>query len=291
MDKNIKAHLALLGAAVIYGANYNIAKGVMPEYILPFGFIVIRVIGGALLFWLLHSLTVKEKVVRWQDYLHLAACAGFGVATNQMLFFKGLSMTSPINASVIMTSTPIIVLLVSSVLIRERITIKKFIGIGLGLIGALWLIGGEGLTFNSETVIGDLTVFANAAAYSIYLVIVKPLMARYHPYTITKWIFLFGTVYVLPFGLGEFQQIEWSTMPTLIIMGVLYVVIGTTFLAYLLNAVALKHVQPSIVSFYIYFQPLIATLIAIIIGSEVLSLQKVLSAILVFIGVFLVSKK
>lgn len=288
-SKTLTAHLALLGANIIYGANYSIAKSVMPEYVKPFGFIVLRGIGAVLLFWLFHALVMKEKVER-KDIPKLILCAVFGIAINQLMFFKGLSITTPINAAIIMTSTPVLVLLTASLMLKERITRSKIIGIISGITGALLIIlVGKDFTFGSETMPGDLMVFINASSYGVYLVMVKPLMKKYHPLTVIKWVFLFGFFMVLPFGYKQALEIEWATMPAHALWGVAFVVICLTFLAYLFNSFALRTVSPSTVSIYIYSQPIFATTIAIALGNDSLTTLTVIAAILIFGGVYLVS--
>ena len=290
MPKQLIAHAALLGANLIYGANYSIAKEVMPDYIQPFGFILLRCLGAISLFWI-SGLFVKEKLAV-KDMPKLALAALFGIAINQLMFFKGLSYTNPINAAVIMTSTPILVLIIASIVIKERITKTKMLGIFLGLIGTLLiLLMGKKLSFSSNTFIGDLMVFVNASSYGVYLVLISPFMKKYHPITVIKWIFLFGLFMVIPFGYSEFTQIQWHTFPTHIIWAVLFVVIGLSFFAYLFNTLALKYVSPSVVSTYIYLQPLLAAAFAIAWGKDSLDWIKIVSAFLICTGVYLVSKK
>ena len=290
MSKQLIAHLALIGSQLIYGANYTIAKEVMPNYIQPFGFIVLRCLGAVTLFWLV-GLFVKEKVDK-KDLPKLALCALFGIAINQLFFFKGLNYTNPINAAVIMTSTPILVLIMAAFLIKERITSTKALGIGVGLIGTLMiLLIGKELSFSSDTFKGDLMVWVNASSYGVYLVLVSPFMRKYHPLTVIKWIFLFGLIQVLPFGFTEFTQIEWSTFPPNIIWATVFVVVGLSFFAYLFNTLALKYVSPSVVSTYIYLQPVIASVFAIALGKDDLDMIKIVSAVLICTGVYLVSKK
>ena len=263
----------------------------MPNYVGALGFIVVRVIGAGILFWLL-GLVIKEKVDS-KDLLRLAFSALFGVGINMMLFFKGLSFTTPINASIIMVSNPIIVLIIASVIIKEKITRRKLIGIAIGSIGAISLIAyGKEVDITGENVkLGNLMVLGNAASYAVYLVIVKPLMQKYHPITISKWIFLFGLFMVTPFGYSEFMEISWSEMPLDMLFRVAYVVLFTSFFAYLLNIFALKSINASTVSFYIYLQPIIATGASIYFGKETLMLHEVLSASIIFLGVYLVSSK
>jgi len=268
-----------------------IAKDVMPNYIGAFGFIVVRVVGANILFWLL-GLLVKEKVAK-EDFPRLILSAVFGVGINMMMFFKGLSLTTPINASIIMVSNPIIVLLIAAIVLKEKITRRKLIGIIIGAVGAISLIAyGKEVSLTGENVkLGNLMVLANAASYALYLVIVKPLMQKYHPITIAKWVFFFGFFIVLPFGYTEFMEISWTTMPTDMLLRVGYVIIFTSVLAYLLNIYALKTISASTVSFYIYLQPLIATAASIYLGRETIMMHEILSAATIFIGVYLINTK
>ncbi|HHL52473.1 MAG TPA: DMT family transporter [Flammeovirgaceae bacterium] len=289
MPARYKIHSALLLVGLIYGANYTIAKVVMPAYVGPFGVILIRVVTGSLLYWLFARLAGPEPIRYKRDYLRLAGLAVFGVALNQLMFFKGLSMTSPISAAVIMTSSPITVLVVSYFLLHEKITARKVAGILLGATGAILLIGIDGYDFSNTTFLGNLFILINATSYSLYLVLVKPLMMRYRPFTIIKWVFLFGTVYVLPFGIGEFSQVNWSAMPAHAWYALAYVVVATTFIAYLLNVWSLQYVNPTLVGYYIYLQPLFATLVAVVFRGDALTVQEALYAALIFAGVYLVS--
>ena len=290
-NKQLAAHLALFGANLIYGINYSVAKDVMEQYVPPFGFILSRVIGATLLFWLAHSLFFSEKVEK-KDLPKLFLLGLFGVAVNQLLFFKGLNLTTPINASIIMTSNPILVLIAANFLLKEQLTLSKIGGILLGLTGALMLLFVKAdFSFGSQTWKGDLMVFLNAASYGIYLVMIKPMMQKYKPITVIKWVFLFGLVIVFPFGIKEFTSIPFDTFTTNIWLEFLFVIVATTFLAYLLNIYALKRVTPSVVSTYIYLQPLLAGVFAIVLGQDKIDAVKVLSTILIFSGVYLVSKR
>lgn len=287
-----KAHIALLAVAIIYGVNYSIAKDVMlGGYVKPSGFILIRAMGATALFWILASLLHREKLER-KDFLRVAVSGVFGVAANQLFFFNGLDMTTPIAASVIMTINPIMVLVLSAIAARVPLTLPKIIGIALGMSGALFLITRGGQIhhlFTSEGALGNLFILLNALSYAAYLVIVKPLMGRYKSLTIIKWVFLFGMLYIIPFGYTQLLQVEWSPMPGFIYGEIAFVVICTTFLAYLLNIYALKIVSSTTVSFYIYLQPLIATLAALAFGQDELSMLLIGSAALIFSGVYMVS--
>ena len=263
----------------------------MPDFIQPFGFIFCRISGALLLFWLFAQFTEREKVTP-KDLGLLAICGAFGVAANQLMFFYGLNLTSPINASIILTCNPILVLVISAIVIKERITSRKIVGIGLGLTGALGLILFKGTSaLSSDGFVGDLFVFLNATSYAVYLVLVKPLMQKYKPMTVIKWVFFFGFIYVIPFGFSEFQGINWSEFTTNIWWAFIFVVLGTTFLAYLFNIYGLTELSPSVVSIYIYSQPLIASIMAIALQKDELSYEKIIAAIFIFTGVYLVSSK
>lgn len=288
-----KAHLAVFGANLIYGANYTIAKGVMPDHIQPRALVAIRVFCAMVLFWIMKTFLVKEKI-RKGDWPRIIACGVFGVAVNQTLFLEGLNLTSEVNASIIMTSNPIIVMVIAAIVIKEAVTARKVVGIAIGAVGAIVLLmnnQGSGLTGGG--LVGDIMVLINSTSYAIYLVIVKPLMKKYNFITIISWAFFFGMLIVAPLGFNGFSEIEWSKMSAGIIGSTIYVVVATTFLAYLLNIYGLKHLNASNVSSYIYLQPVLAVLFALAIAFDEkigdLNMIKVGCAALIFFGVYLVS--
>lgn len=289
MSKILKAHLAVLGANLIYGANYSIAKAIMPEYIQPFGFILLRVLAGTILFFLA-GLFINERIER-KDFIRLFGCGIFGVAINQLMFFAGLAATSPINAALIMTTNPVMVLLMAHLLIREKISIIKVTGICVGISGAVLLILLNPVTSDQgASILGDTYILINSLSFAVFLVMMKPLMLKYHPVTMMKWVFLFGLFFVFPFGYAELEKISWVTMGLPLWLGVFYVLVGTTFIAYLLNIMALRQLSPSVVSFYIYLQPLLATMFAVIAGKNQPHILHLFCAVLIFTGVYLVSR-
>ena len=290
MSNILKAHLGLFLVALIYGGNYSIAKVVMDDdYLLPLPFILLRVSTAMVLFWMVHLLFIREKIRR-ADLGRFFLCGLFGVAVNQMFFFKGLDLTTPINASLIMTMTPILVLLISALLIGEKITGRKLLGIAIGALGAALLVAyGQKIRFDQEVMMGNAFIFVNATSYGIYLVLVKRLMERYQALTVVKWVFTIGLVMVIPFGWRGLMATDWLRFTPVIWMSVLYVLLGTTFLAYLLNALALRVVNPSVVSIYMYLQPLLATIIALLMDKDELDLVKVVAGAAIFAGVYLVS--
>jgi drug/metabolite transporter (DMT)-like permease len=292
VNKIWAAHLALLIANLIYGANYSIAKDVMPAYISPFGFIFLRVGCAAILFFL-SSLLVKNRKIERADHLKLLICAFFGVALNQMLFFYGLSLTKPINAALMMVCTPILVLLISVAAGREKMGAIKLTGVLMGLLGALLIIVKPGSLdiFGGETITGDLCVLLNAISWGLYLVMVKPLMMKYNALVIIRWVFFYGFFLVLPFGYQQFLEINWSSFPEIIVWETAFVVFATTFVAYLLNTLALKWASPSLVSAYIYLQPFLAAAFALAAGKDAITTLKIISAVMIFTGVYLAGYK
>jgi drug/metabolite transporter (DMT)-like permease len=289
MSRKAGAHLALAGANILYGITYSVAKQVMPDHLNPFAFVFTRILGASVLFWLFSMVRPGEKIRR-EDILRLGFASVFGVALNQSIFLNGLNLTTPIDAAIIMTTTPILVLIFARLLLREPITMFKIIGIGLGATGAILLIlySGE-ISFGNEHLVGNLMIIVNATSYGLYLVIVKPLLKKYHPITVMKWIFLSGLLLVSPAGIPKVLHTDWMNLPGEIILSIIYVVIGVTFLAYLLNLYSLRHVKPITVSIYIYSQPVIASVVAIIFLQDVVTIVKVISALLVFAGVYFVS--
>lgn len=289
-----KRTIALLGAtlvSIIYGLTFTIAKDVMPLYIEAYGFILLRVSGSTLLFWLAWLFVPKEKIA-FSDFPRIIAAAFFGVALNMLTFFKGLSLTSPISASVIMVTTPMIVLILSAIIMKERMRKRMVTGIILGLLGTASLIL-YGKSFGSATnaSLGNILVLINAISYGFYLILVKKLMDKYNAFTFVKWIYFFGFLMVLPFGWSQVETVNWSAIPFDIGWKIGFVVVISTFLTYLLNLLTMRELKPTTVAVFIYLQPFFATVFAIGLGKDDLTLTKILSALLIFSGVYLVTQK
>jgi drug/metabolite transporter (DMT)-like permease len=288
MSKLMLAHLALIASNILYAGNYTIAKWIMPSHILPFGFIFIRVLGALIFFWTLHFYVNRESIDK-KDFLRLFFCGMFGVAINQLMFFKGLDITTPVNASLMMVTTPILVITIAILAKVDQFSWVKVLGISLGALGAVFILMGRNFDFNSTTALGDFFVFINATSYGIYLTIVKPLMKKYRPVTIIKWVFTFGFIPVFFFGFKEFNAIDWSSFTNHTWGSLVYVVLGVTCFAYLFNIFALSKVNPSVVGIYIYLQPFLAALIAIYFEADKFDASKFVAAICIFLGVYLVS--
>lgn len=291
MMSKFKIHFALFIVALIYGATFTIAKEVMNGFIPPFAFIMLRIWTATVLLFIFHTIFIKEKISNKNDLGKIFVCAIFGVVANMLLFFKGLSLTVPINGSVLMMNTPIFVVIFAALILKEKIAALKITGILIASTGAILLIAGTHLVFSSATAIGDILVTANAIIYAFYLVFVKPLTQKYHPLTITLYCFMIGSILVIPFAWNDFIQLEWAAFPVKIWMYTAFVTIGATFFTYVLNAYALRHASPALVGTYIYLQPVLATFIAIFSGKDMLTFQKMIFIVIIFSGVYLVSKK
>lgn len=290
-----KAHIALLSVNMIYGANYLIAKGLMPHKIEASALVFLRISGAGLLFLILKSF-IKEKV-ETKDIPRLALCGFLGVATNQFFSMNGLSLTSPVDAAIIITAMPIFTIIISRFLLKEPFTLQRILGISIGGTGAFFLIylGNSGLGTGSLK--GNIFVCINALAFAFYLVIVKPLMSKYKPITVIIWTFLFGFIFMFPLCISPLLETDFTAFAPTNWISLIYVVVGPTFLAYLLNMFALQYVKPTVSSSYIYVQPAVAMILVALISYLVIDSQykgditmtKLACCFLIFIGVYLIS--
>ncbi len=291
LTKAFQGHIALFVAQIIYALNYSLAKGLMPNYISPIAIVFTRIIGAAILFWLL-SLFVRTQAVEKKDLKRMALLALFGVVINQVFFIYGLSLTTPINSSIIMISNPIMVFIFTLFLLKERITPVKILGLLLAIVGAVLILRYRGnFEVGSDTIMGDIMTLINSASWAIFVVMVKPIMMKYNTVTAMRWMFLFGSIYILPIGFVETMNTSWNSFTGHAWFALFFVVVATTFFAYLLNIYGLQELSPSTVSAYIYLQPFLASIFAIIMGEDSLTSTKILSGILIILGLYLVNKK
>lgn len=294
-----KAHLALFFVNTLYGASHVLAKGVMPDFLTPSVFILFRVLGATLLFWIVKLILPIQKIEK-KDFLLLATCGLFGVAINQLCFFYGLNLSSAINSGIIMTTNPILVIILAYFLIKEKITISKIAGILIGAAGAI-LLTLAGSSGKGDSLLGDLFLFTNALSYAIYLVIAKPLMKKYNPLTVITYVFTFGLGFVLLFPptLTEVFQTDFQKISLEIWAKIAYVVVGVTFLTYLLTMYGLKYLSPSVSSAYIYFQPVLVIFFAFFLSyvgfaedyTDTITWQKGVYMLLIFVGVWLTTRR
>ena len=292
MNQRTFALIAVSIATLIYGITYTIAKDVMPNYIKPYGFILLRVSSATLIFWTVGLFTKQQKIEK-SDYKKILIASFFGITINMLAFFKGLSLTSPISASVMMVTSPIMVLIFSSILIRKPIGKQRILGVFIGLVGALFLItlGNSSTGTSTNSAFGNFLVFLNAASYGLYLVLAKDLVKKYNPIVFIKWLYLFGLIFVIPFGYNELTAVIWQEIPKNIYWNISFVLLFTTCITYLFNLYGLSKLKPTTVSVFIYLQPVIATIYALIVGSDSLNFVKLCSTLLIFLGVYLVTKQ
>jgi drug/metabolite transporter (DMT)-like permease len=294
MFAKIRLHAALFLVSLIYAGTYSLAKDIMPHYMQPLGIVTLRIAGAALFFGLLQLVVAPGERIRGRaDNLRAVASGVLGIGLNQLSFFAGLNLTTPINASLLQTVSPIVVVLASAVLLKDKITLPKLAGVALGTIGAAALIlsrpahGAEA----KDALLGNLYLLFNATVFGLYLVVVAPLMKKYHAFTVLARIFLVGGVIAVPLGLPQAIQADYASFPLYIWGELGYMVFFLTILAYLLNNWALKYATPALLGVYIYLQPVLAVLIAVAAGKDTFTLDKAWQAALIFVGVWLVSKK
>lgn len=292
MNSRALAIIALFLVQVLYGLNFTYAKVIMNEnFVKPFALVVLRVGGATILLWLFGLFLPKEKIDT-KDYIKFFMAGVFGVAINMLLFLRGLELTSPIHASAIVTITPVIILILSAFILKEKVTVLKIIGIVLALCGALILtVYGKSTRSADNVILGNTFIFINAISYSIYIILVKQLTSKYHSFTFIKWLFLFGFFMVLPFGYNELTDIQLATFTPEAYFAVGFVIVGATFATYTLNPFALSKLKASTVGVFIYLQPVIAGLFAIAKGIDAIDTIKIMTMLLIFSGVYIVSLK
>ena len=290
MNKRYLALIAAFLATSIYGINHTVAKEVMPIYIGSSGFIMLRLLGATLIFWLISLFTPNEKIEK-KDFLKILLASILGMCVNMLAFFRGLELSTPINSGIIITLSPVLVLILSYFFLKEKVTVKKIIGILIGFSGAVFLILNSSKTgINAPNIpLGNSFFLLNASAYAGYLIVIKPLTSKYNIFTLMKWLFLIGLVLSTPITFNQFIEVNWTELPWFAIWRMAYVVIGTTFLTYLFNIYALKTLSPTTVGSFIYLQPIITIGFALITGNDVLDTTKLFSCLLVFICIYLVS--
>lgn len=297
VNKSLSAHLALFMVNTLYGASHVLAKGVMPLYLTPNVFILFRALGATLLFWLVKTFFVREKIAR-KDLLLLATCGLFGVAINQLFFFHGLNLSSSINSGIIMAVNPILVVILSFFLLKEKITLGRSIGILMGTTGAILLTLTAG-TGKGDSMLGDFFLFINAASYAVYLVLAKPLMKKYSPLTVITYVFTFGVAFIIlyPPTLSELVVTNFQVIPFDVWIKIAYVVVGVTFFTYLLTMYGLKYLSASVSSAYIYIQPVLVMFFAYTFSSlgladdytGTITWTKIMYMLIIFAGVYITS--
>lgn len=293
MNSQVKAHLALLGTNFFFATNYSSIKYfTIHNYAGPFGLNIIRVGVCFILFWVLFLFKPVKSTFAKKDIIPLVLCAITAIALNQLLFIKGVSITSPIHASLLTLCTPILITLFAAWILRERLNSAKIIGLFLGITGATLLISGNEVAAPGDNILlGDTLVLLSAVAYTFYFILVKPLMERYSPLMVVRWIFTIGFFLTLPLSYEEFNAIAWNKFSATDWLLLFLIVVPGTFLAYIWNVYGIKILSASKAGAYIYSQPVFAVIVAMVFLKEELSLYKILAAVLIFVGVFISNRK
>jgi len=290
-DRNFKGHAALFVAYIIFGLNTPIAKSVMGhgEICSAMALTFYRLGGAAVLFWIL-SLFTKKEPIPFRDLMILFGAGFFGIFINQMTFIVGLSHTSPIDASVITTTGPIMTMILAAFILKEPVTWKKALGVLIGAVGALLLIlSGVRTDQHQTTIWGSVLCLLSSLSFSFYLTAFKNIILKYSPVTLMKWMFLFSAVCCLPFSWKDIVAVHYSGIPINTYLQLIYIVALATFFSYLLVPVGQKLLRPTIVSMYNYIQPIVSSIVAVILGMDRFGLVKGIAAALVFLGVYIVT--
>lgn len=293
MNKRSIAHTALIFTNLFFAINISAVKYLTGNNLVQaFGLNVVRVGVSVLLFWAMYILKPVNISIDRSDRMRLFLCAVFGIAINQLLFIKGLSLTYPIHAALLLLITPILIVIIAAWVLKEKLGFLKLSGLALGISGALVLVLAKDSQGNgAHVLLGNLCIIINAISYTVYFIIVKPLMLKYNAVVVLRWIFTIGLVLVLPFGWTEFAEIPWNRYTAVDYTCMALIVISGTFLAYLFNLYGIKTLGSSIAGFYIYTQPVFAAFIAMVFLQEQLAMYKILAAVLIFSGVYLANKQ
>lgn len=296
MTETIKAHIAVLLTNLFFAINYTLVKLISPDFVGPYGLNILRVGVSLVLFWLMWLIgktagkSLPDAGIKRKDMWRFVLCGLTGIAINQMLFIKGLTMTSAIHASLLMLSTPLLITIFAFWFLKEAVTWIRIAGLIVGITGAVMLIISKAER-GTASLEGDILIILNATSYTFYFILVKPLLKDYPPLHVMRWVFTFGFLLILPFGWTQFSDIHWQTFGSNEYASLAFIVLLGTFLAYMFNVYGIQHLGAGITGSYIYLQPVLATIIAAIFLGESLTITKIIAGLLIFSGVFLVTRK
>lgn len=287
----LQAHLSMLVAEAIWGLMAPIGKQAMTHGIDGLSMVSFRVLGGAILFWLT-SLFTKHEHVPLRDILLLGLASVFGLVCNQCLYTIGLSITSPINSSIVTTSMPIFAMLLAFIILKEPLTLQKIGGVLTGCCGAVILVLTSLSATNSKVgnIWGDLMCLGAQLSFALYLSLFSSLLRRYSVFTVNKWMFLWATFLIWPFSAHHVMAIDWEHIAPATWWQTGYVVLFGTYVGYIFIMVGQHALRPTVVSIYNYVQPLVAVVVSVLLGISVFTPMQALAVLLVFSGVWLVVK-
>lgn len=286
-------HISCFMAYAIFGLNIVVCKEIANSHLIsPLGLFCFRSIGATALFWLVSLFLPREKVEK-KDYLKIFAASMLGLFITQLLFLEAISKITPFDSSVLSSLTPVYTMFVAALVLREPITWKKAGGVAVSLAGVIFLLYNSvslGGGASQTQPMGVILIVLNCLCFAFYLGIFKPLIAKYHVVTFMKWMFLFSMLASVPFDIKELVTLDYGAMPASYLWEVAFLIFFATFVAYFLIPVGQKSLRPTVISMYSYIQPIIASVISIIIGMDILTWQKLLATAAVFAGVILVNK-
>ena len=290
-NSHILAHLSMFLACAFWGLMAPLGKDAMTHGITGLDMVTFRVAGAAILFWIT-SLFVKREHVPGKDIIRFIGAGFFGIVTNQCLYIYGLSLTSPVNASIVTTSMPIFAMILAAIILREPISGKKALGVLMGCSGALILIltSAQAMSDKVGDLRGDVPCLGAQFSFALYLSLFNPLIKRYSVFTTNKWMFLFATSFVMPISLPSLAEIDWVNVPEKTWWEVGYVVLFGTYIGYILTMIGQRTLRPTVVSVYNYVQPIVSVVVSLVIGMAVLQWSHGPAILLIFLGVWLVTK-
>lgn len=292
MSKKLEAHAAVLLANIFFAINYLTIKNIVPGKLTAPALNVARVIGSVILFWCLYLMKPSKPGIQKKDIPLFFLCAVTGVVLNQILFVKGLSLTSSIHASLLALVTPILIIFIAAWILKERLTWLKITGVVLGVSGAIILILMKDISHTATNIVlGDVLVILNAISYAFFFVLVKPLMEKYSPVHVIRWVFTIGMLFMVPYGWNSFISTNWHSFQITDWACFIFVISGATFFAYLFNIYGVSVIGASATGSYIYTQPVFTAIIAMIFTGETYDGIKLLAAVLIFSGVYLANYK
>jgi drug/metabolite transporter (DMT)-like permease len=291
MNSKTKAHIAVLIGNFFFGCSAVAVKQLTPSLMPPLALNMLRVGTAVSLFWLLFLLKPTKASIQKKHLFRFIVCAAAGIATNQILYVKGAALTSPIHTSLLSLATPIAITIIAFFILKEQITLNKTLGLLLGIVGAALLIFLKNFDDKESSTMGDVFIIMNAISYAFYLVWVKPLMKAYHPLHVIRWVFVFGALIIMPIAWTDCTQIQWSHFQSNDWIALVFLVIGATFIAYMCMVFGIAKLGSSVTGTYIYTQPIFATIASMVLRGEQLTPMKLVAALFIFGGVYLVNYK
>ncbi len=293
INKQLLGHFSVFFAYLIFGFNIVICKNIANlAFVSPLGLFFLRSLGAATLFWLVSLFLPKEKIAP-RDYIRIFVASMLGLFITQIAFLKGITLTAPLDGSVLSVMTPIFTMFVAAIVLKEPITLKKAGGVALSFIGVLVLIlnstslsNGVGQTHP----LGAVLFILNTFTFALYLGIFRPLIMKYSVVTFMKWMFLFALLVSFPFCISEMISLDYAAIPSKFYWEVGYMVFFSTFIAYFLIPIGQKHLRPTVVSLYSYIQPIVASITSIYLGMDSLNWVKITASVAIISGVILVNR-